>query len=112
MAWEKANPKTSASWSGMTLEDYNKLMISDKTVVIDFYAEWCGPCKKMSPYLDKISKEMSDKVIVNRIDADKNKSLFNALGYQGLPVIIVIKNGKQSFFKNEFVSEEELRKTL
>ena len=46
------------------------------------------------------------------IDADKNKSLFNALGYQGLPVIIVIKNGKQSFFKNEFVSEEELRKAL
>ena len=112
MAWEKANPKTSASWSGMTLEDYNKLMISDKTVVIDFYAEWCGPCKKMSPYLDKISKEMTDKVIVNRIDTDKNKSLFNALGYEGLPVIIVIKNGKQSFFKNEFVSEEELRKAL
>jgi thioredoxin 1 len=112
MAWEKANPKTSASWSGMTLEDYNKLMISDKTVLIDFYAEWCGPCKKMSPYLDKISKEMSDKVIVNRIDADKNKSLFNALGYEGLPVIIVVKKGKQSFFKNEFVSEEELRKAL
>ena len=61
---------------------------------------------------NKISKEMTDKVIVNRIDADKNKSLFNALGYKGLPVIIVIKNGKQSFFKNEFDSEEELRKAL
>ena len=112
MAWEKANPKTNGVWSGMTQDDYNKLMISDKTVVIDFYAEWCGPCKKMGPYLDKISKEMTDKVIIHRIDADKNKSLFNALGYQGLPVIIVIKNGKQTFFKNEFVSEEELRKAL
>ena len=50
------------------------------SVVIDFYAEWCGPCKKMGPYLDKISKEMTDKVIIHRIDADKNKSLFNALG--------------------------------
>ncbi|WP_396199627.1 rhodanese-like domain-containing protein [Flavobacterium sp.] len=112
MAWEKENPKTNGDWSGMTQDDYNKLMISDKTVVIDFYAEWCGPCKKMGPYLDKISKEMSDKVIIHRIDADKNKSLFNALGYQGLPVVIVIKNGEQTFFKNEFVSEEELRKAL
>ena len=81
-------------------------------VILDFYAEWCGTCKKTAPYLDKMSQEMSDKVIIHRIDADKNKSLFNALGYQGLPVIIVIKKGKQSFFKNEFVSEEELRKAL
>ena len=112
MAWEKANPKTNANWSGMTEEAYNKLLVSEKTVVIDFYAEWCGPCKKMGPYLDKISKEMAENVIIHRIDADKNKSLFNALGYQGLPVIIVIKNGKQTFFKNEFVSEQELRKVL
>ena len=48
----------------------------------------------------------------SRYVADKNKSLFNALGYQGLPVVIVIKNGKQTFFKNEFVSEEDLRKAL
>lgn len=112
MAWEKANPKTHAVWSGMTQEDYNKLLISDKTVVIDFYAEWCGPCKKMAPYLDKMSTEMTDKVIIHRIDFEKNKSLFNALGYQGLPAVIVIKNGKQTFFKNEFVSEEVLRKAL
>ncbi|SEP81742.1 thioredoxin domain-containing protein [Flavobacterium urocaniciphilum] len=112
MAWEKANPRTNAVWSGMTQEEYKKLMVSDKTVVIDFYAKWCGPCKKMAPYLDKISTEMAEKVIVHRIDADANKSLFNALGYQGLPVVIVIKNGKQTFFKNEFVSEEDLRKQL
>lgn len=112
MAWEKANPKTNAVWSGMTQDEYNKLLVSDKTVVIDFYAAWCGPCKKMAPYLDKLSKEMADKVIIYRIDFEKNKSLFNALGYQGLPVVIVVKNGKQTFFKNEFVSEEDLKKQL
>lgn len=112
LAWEKANPKTSAEWNGMTQEEYNRLLISDKTVVIDFYAKWCGPCKKMAPYLEKVSTEMADKVIIHRIDADKNKSLFNALGYQGLPVVIVIKNGKQTFFKNEFVSEEDFKKAI
>lgn len=112
LAWSKANPNTNAAWSGMTKEEYEKLLVTDKTVVIDFYAEWCGPCKKMAPYLDKMSKELADKVIIHRIDADKNKSLFNALGYSGLPVIMIFKNGKVTFKKEQFVSEEELRKAL
>jgi thioredoxin len=112
LAWEKANPKTNAVWFGMTQEEYAKLLTSDKTVVIDFYAEWCAPCKKMAPYLEKMNTELAGKVIIHRIDADKNKSLFNTLGYQGLPVLLVYKNGKETFKKNEFVSEEELRKAL
>lgn len=112
LAWSKANPQTNSAWSGMTREEYSKLLLSDKIVVVDFYAEWCAPCKKMAPYLEKMNTELADKVIIHRIDADKNKSLFNALGYQGLPVILVYKNGKETFKKNEFVSEEELRKAL
>lgn len=112
LAWSKANANTNEAWIGMTKEAYNQLLVSDKIVVIDFYAEWCAPCKKMAPYLDKMSKELADKVIIHRIDADKNKSLFNALGYEGLPVVLVYKNGKETFKKNQFVSEEELRKAL
>jgi len=112
LAWSKANPQTNSAWTGMTKEEYTKLLISDKIVVVDFYAEWCAPCKKMAPYLEKMNTELADKVIIHRIDADKNKSLFNDLGYQGLPVILVYKNGKETFKKNEFVSEEELRKAL
>jgi thioredoxin len=96
----------------MTKEEYAKLLTSDKIVVIDFYAKWCAPCKKMAPYLEKMNTELASTVTIHRIDADKNKSLFNALGYQGLPVILVYKNGKETFRKNEFVSEEELRKVL
>lgn len=112
LAWSKANANTNEAWIGITKEAYNQLLVSDKIVVIDFYAEWCAPCKKMAPYLDKMSKELADKVIIYRIDADKNKSLFNALGYEGLPVVLVYKNGKETFKKNQFVSEEELRKAL
>lgn len=112
LAWSKANPQTNSAWTGMTKEEYAKFLISDKIVVVDFYAEWCAPCKKMAPYLEKMNTELADKVIIHRIDADKNKSLFNELGYQGLPVILVYKNGKETFKKNEFVSEEDLRKAL
>jgi thioredoxin len=112
LAWSKANPQSNAVWTGMTKEEYTKLLASDKIVVIDFYAKWCAPCKKMAPYLEKMNTELASTVTIHRIDADKNKSLFNALGYQGLPVILVYKNGKETFSKNEFVSEEELRKAL
>ncbi len=112
LAWSKANPQSNEVWTGMTKEEYAKLLTSDKIVVIDFYAKWCAPCKKMAPYLEKMNTELASTVTIHRIDADKNKSLFNALGYQGLPVILVYKNGKETFKKNEFVSEEELRKAL
>jgi thioredoxin len=112
LAWSKANPQSNTTWTGMTQEEYAKLLTSDKIVVIDFYAQWCAPCKKMAPYLEKMNTELADKVTIHHIDADNNKSLFNALGYQGLPVILVYKNGKETFRKNEFVSEEELRKAL
>ena len=112
LAWSKANPQSNAVWTGMTKEEYTKLLASDKIVVIDFYAKWCAPCKKMAPYLEKMNTELASTVTIHRIDADKNKSLFNALGYQGLPVILVFKNGKETFSENEFVSEEELRKAL
>lgn len=112
LAWNKANPQSNVVWTGMTQEEYAKLLTSNKTVVIDFYAEWCAPCKKMAPYLEKMNTELAGKVTILRIDADKNKSLFNALGYQGLPVLLVYKNGKETFKKNEFVNEEELRKAL
>ena len=112
LAWSKANPQSNGVWTGMTKEEYTKLLTSDKIVVIDFYAKWCAPCKKMAPYLEKMNTELASTVTIHRIDADKNKSLFNALGYQGLPVILVYKNGQETFKKNEFVSEEELRKAL
>jgi len=112
LAWEKANPQSIATWTGMTKEAYAKLLTSDKIVVVDFYAKWCAPCKKMAPYLEKMNTELAGKVTIHRIDTDENKSLFNALGYQGLPVILIYKDGKETFRKNEFVSEEELRKAL
>lgn len=113
MKWSAAHPSnTKTEEKGMNKSDYEKLITSDKIVVIDFYAEWCGPCKKMAPYLIKMEKEYTGKTKIVRVDADKNKTLFNALGYQELPVVIVFKNGKEVWKKNGFVSEEELKAQL
>ncbi|WP_313804064.1 thioredoxin domain-containing protein [Flavobacterium sp.] len=111
--WSDAHPSPEKmEEKGMTKSDYEKLIASDKIVVIDFYAEWCGPCKKMAPYLAKMEKDYAGKAKIVRVDADKNKTLFNGLGYQELPVVLIFKNGKEVWKKTGFVAEEELKAQL
>jgi thioredoxin len=99
---------TSVESKGMSLNDYNKLTKSHKKVLIDFYAEWCVPCKKMKPYLDEISKDMKEEVTVIRIDADQNKSLLQELKIDGLPVLIMYKEGVQTWRNVGFIDKAEV----
>jgi thioredoxin len=113
MKWSAAHPPIQKTVNtGMAKSEYEKLISSDKVVVINFFAEWCGPCKKMGPYITKMTKEYQGKAKIVRVDADKNKSLFNELGYTELPVVIVFKDGKEIWKKTGFVSEEELKAQL
>ncbi|MFN4811551.1 MAG: thioredoxin domain-containing protein [Bacteroidota bacterium] len=93
---------------GMSVDDYNQLTRSYKKVLIDFYAEWCAPCKKMKPYLDEISKEMSAEVKVVRIDADKNKALLQSLKVDALPVLILYQNGVQDWRHDGYIEKSEV----
>jgi thiol-disulfide isomerase/thioredoxin len=61
--------------SGLTKAKYDALLKTDKIVLVDFYADWCGPCKKMKPSIEEIAEEMKDKVVVMRIDADQNPDI-------------------------------------
>ena len=111
--WNAAGlAKASTETVGMTLADYNKLLVSDKKVLIDFYAEWCAPCKKMAPYLAKMATEQSDKVTIIKIDADKNKTLIEALKISGLPTLLLYENNKVIWKHEGFISEEDLTKQL
>ncbi|MBS7255572.1 thioredoxin [Flavobacterium branchiicola] len=98
--------------TGMTINEFNDLLKTDKKVLIDFYAEWCGPCKQMEPFLLKLQKEMADKVTIIRIDVDKNKALATELKVDQLPTLILYKNKTTEWKTVGFVSEENLKKQL
>ncbi|MBL7885989.1 MAG: thioredoxin [Flavobacterium sp.] len=98
--------------TGMTKADFDKLTNSDKKVLIDFYAEWCGPCKKMAPYLDKMATELKDKVTIIRIDVDKNEALATELKVDALPTLMLYDKNKVTWQNVGYITEEELRKKL
>ena len=119
MSWRTANlPETTGNAittpvsSGMSRADYDALLKTKKLVLIDFYGEWCAPCKKMKPYLAEISKEMKEKVEVVRIDVDANKALIKELKVQNIPVLYLYKAKKQIWSHQGFISKEEVVKVL
>jgi thioredoxin len=97
---------------GMTAADFQKLINSDKKVLIDFYAEWCGPCKKMAPYLAKMKEEYKDKVTIVKIDVDKNQQLAQLLHIEGLPTLKLYENGKEKWSSLGYITEEALKSKL
>lgn len=113
LKWEASGfSKPTDKISGMTEQEYNNLVRSDKKVLIDFYAEWCAPCKKMKPFLLKMEKELADKVTIIRLDADKNKTLMTQMKISELPTLLLYDNATVKWRQSGFVSEEELRKQI
>lgn len=93
---------------GMSRADYDKIIKSDKIVLIDFYADWCGPCKKMKPYLDEITDEMKSTVQVIRINADEHAELCQDLSVDALPTIMIYKKGTMMWHNVGYVEKAEL----
>lgn len=77
---------------GTSLDDFNKILNTDKYVLVDFYADWCLPCKQLAPVIATIALEMKDKIIVVRINQDNNKPLMEQLKIDELPTILIYKN--------------------
>ena len=72
----------------------NDVLATDKLVVIDFWAEWCGPCKMISPIIDELAEEYKDKAIVGKINVDDNDDCTSKYGIRTIPTVLFIKNGE------------------
>ncbi|MDI5898276.1 thioredoxin domain-containing protein [Flavobacterium yafengii] len=97
---------------GLSVSEYNKLLNSDKKVLINFYAEWCAPCKKMAPYILQMQKDLGDKVVIIRLDADKNKTLLSEMKISELPTLLLYDKAAVKWKHSGFISEDDLKKQL
>lgn len=79
----------------ITSENYEEEVLkSEQPVLIDFYADWCGPCRTMGPIIDQIAKEKNDSVKVGKVNVDENQDLAMEYGVMSIPTIVIIKNGE------------------
>lgn len=73
----------------------DKVINSDKPILVDFYANWCGPCKMIAPYLEELADEFEGKVTVAKLDVDQNNQSAMKYGVRGIPTLILFENGQQ-----------------
>ena len=91
---------------------FNTIINDEKPVLVDFFATWCGPCKALAPILQDAKAELGDAVKIVKIDVDKNQELASRFQVQGVPTLILFKQGNQLWRQSGVVPKHELVQLL
>ena len=90
------------------MSKFSEIINQDQPVLVDFYAEWCGPCKTMSPILKDVKDSLKERVSIIKIDVDKNQELAAKYQVRGVPTLLLFKNGKQVWRQSGVLQKNEL----
>ena len=96
----------------LKMSNFDTIIQSEKPVLIDFFATWCGPCKMLSPVLKEVKDSLGDRISIIKIDVDKNQQISSQYQVRGVPTMILFQNGKQLWRQSGVLSKEEIIKTI
>lgn len=90
------------------MSKFSELINQDKPVLVDFFAEWCGPCKMLAPILKQVKEDLGDGISIIKIDVEKNQSMAAKYQVRGVPTMILFKNGKQVWRQSGLLQKDEI----
>lgn len=91
---------------------FSELIRSEKPVLVDFSAEWCGPCKMLAPILEDVKKRIGERATIFKLDVDRNPVIASSYNVMAVPTLIIFQNGKPVWRRSGVLSAVELTRTL